>query len=99
MATERPLRHSRRSEVPQAPSRRSITNSVMPPPSAPPPSVTTRRSGLGGDSGIPHRLLSAAATEKPPPIKVVPSTPVQRTPRRVSSQRLTEPLHDDLCYR
>ncbi|VDM34105.1 unnamed protein product [Hydatigera taeniaeformis] len=112
--SDRLLRSGRLSEVPRRPEtmgpppppRHSLTERLMPPPSAPPmpssePDLPLRsRSGGGGSSStVPHHLLSAAATEKPPPVTVTPATPTHCTPKVVVTQRLTQPLHEDYCFR
>lgn len=111
--SERSLRSNRLSEVsrrsetmgpmPQPP-RRSLVERSMPPPSAPlarsSESELPPRSRSGGSSStIPHHLLSAAATEKPPPVTVTPATPTHCTPKIVVTQRLTQPLHEEYCFR
>ncbi|EUB64586.1 Histone-lysine N-methyltransferase, H3 lysine-36 and H4 lysine-20 specific [Echinococcus granulosus] len=109
--SERSLRSGRLSEMlrrpetmgPPPPPQRSLTERSMPPPSEPPVRSLEPNLPPGSRSSssntIPHHLLSAAATEKPAPATVTPATPTHCTPKVVVTQRLTQPLHEEYCFR
>ncbi|KAL5112058.1 Histone-lysine N-methyltransferase H3 lysine-36 specific [Taenia crassiceps] len=112
LVSERSLRSSRLSETsrrpdtmgPPPPPRRLLAERSISPPSvtlmqSSEPELPPRSRSSGSSSTISHHLLSAAATEKPPPVTVAPSTPTYCTPKIVVTQRLTQPLHEEYCFR